>query len=82
MNSSKPHHAMEAAFTVLDTVQTLPPHQMVLGVTLLFHLMCERLRLDRSEMLNKAERITKDADSNYFDHIHALRAFIDNELKA
>lgn len=81
LNSTKPHHALESAFTVLDAVQSLPQHQRVLGVTLLFHLLCEQLRLDKSEMLNKAERIAHDANSNYFDHIHAVRAYIDNELK-
>lgn len=82
LNSVKPFTALHAAFLVLDGTQALQrPHLQVIGVAVLFKEMCKRLGLDVSEMLNKADRIAKDADSNYTYHLRALHGYIDNELK-
>lgn len=81
LNSVMPFPALSAAFKVLDGAQSLPPHMQVLGTAVLFRETCRRLGLDVSEMLNKAERVAKDADSNYTYHLRALHAYIDNELK-
>ena len=80
-NSVMPFPAIHAAFVTLDGVQTLPPHMQVIGVSLLFREMCIRLNLDISQVLNAAERIAHDADSNYSFHLGALHAYIDNEIK-
>jgi hypothetical protein len=80
-NSVMPFPALHAAFTALDGVQSLPPHMQVVGVSVLFRETCIRLGLDISQVLNAAERIAKDANSNYTYHLNALHAYIDNELK-
>lgn len=80
-NSVMPFTALASAFTVLDGVQGLPPHQQVVGVAVLFQEMCKRLNLDISQVLNAAERIARDADSHYSHHLGALHAYIDNEVK-
>lgn len=81
LNTTKSATALEDAFLVLDSIQHLPAHRQVLGVTLLFKLMADRLGLDKAELLNKADRMAYDADYRYHHHIHALRTFIDQELK-
>lgn len=81
LNSMTAPAALEAAFVVLDGLQGEAKHKQVIGITLLFSLMCERLNLDISEMLDKAQRMTHDANTNYHAHLHALRMYIDNELK-
>ncbi|QSI31449.1 hypothetical protein GNX71_18440 [Variovorax sp. RKNM96] len=82
LNSVMPFSALHAAFTVLDAAQNIErPHLRVVGVAVLFNELCKRLGIDRGEMLNKADRIAKDADSNYTYHLRALHGYIDNELK-
>lgn len=76
-----PFRALHAAFTALDGVQSLEPHMQVMGLAVLFREMCIRLNLEVSQVLNAAERIAHDADSNYTVHLRALHAYIDNELK-
>ena len=80
-NSVMPFPALAAAFTVLDGVQSLPPHMQVVGVAVLFREMCIRLNLDKGQVLDAAERIARDASSNYTHHLGALHAYIDNEIK-
>ena len=80
-NSVMPFPALHAAFVTLDGVQSLPPHLQVTGVAVLFREMCIRLNLDIAQVLNAAERISHDADSNYSFHLGALHAYIDNEIK-
>lgn len=75
----KPAQALEDAFLVLDSVQHLPAHRQVAGVTLLFKLLAEGLRLDKSQLLDAADRMAHDADSHYFHHIHAVREYIARE---
>jgi|GEM_PF-1121303 len=79
-NSTTSHRTLEDAFLLLDRVQELPPHRRVLAVVLLFRLLQQRLGLDVSELLNKADRIAYDADYRYFPHISVVRAYIDNEI--
>lgn len=81
-NNAKPFPALAAAFTALDGVQSLPPHMQVIGVAVLFREMCIRLNLDKSQVLNAAERIAHDADSHFSHHLSALHAYIDNEIKS
>jgi hypothetical protein len=80
-NSVMPFSVLNSAFTVLDGAQSLPPHHQVMGVAVLFREICRRLNLDVSQVLNAAERISRDADSNYSHHLGALHAYIDNEIK-
>lgn len=80
-NSVMPFPAIHAAFVALDGVQTLPPHMQVIGVSLLFRELCVRLNLDISQVLNAAERIAHDSNSNYSFHLGALHAYIDHEIK-
>jgi hypothetical protein len=80
-NSVMPFPALHAAFTALDGVQSLPPHMQVVGVSVLFREMCVRLKLDINQVLNAAERMARDADSNYSFHLGALHAYIDNEVR-
>lgn len=80
-NSVQRFPALNAAFTALDGVQSLPPHLQVVGVAILFRQLCIRLNLDISQVLNAAQRVTHDGDSNFTAHLRALNDYIDNELK-
>lgn len=80
-NSVKPFPALHAAFTALDGVQSLPPHMQVVGVAVLFRELCVRCKLDINQVLDAAERMARDADSNYSHHLGALHAYIDNEVR-
>lgn len=73
--------SLEDAFLALDAIQSLPPARRVLAVLVLFRLLQKELGLDVSQLLNMADRILKDADSRYFDHIHAVRTYIAREIK-
>ncbi len=53
----------------------------VMGVAVLFREMCIRLNLDKAQVLDAAERISRDADSHFTHHLRALHAYIDNEIK-
>ena len=72
---------LQDAFLLLDSVQQLPTHRRVLSVVLLFRMLQQQLGLDVSQLIDMADRISHDADSRYFDHIHAIRTYIDREIK-
>lgn len=81
LNSINPHSALQAAFQATDAIQQFPKHQQVAGIAILFNTVCEALGLDHSELINKAQRITKHADGFFTREAKALVAYVQGELK-
>lgn len=81
LNSINPHAALQAAFQATDAIQQFPKHQQVAGVAVLFNTLCEGLRLDPSDLINKAQRITKHADGFFTREAKALLSYVQGELK-
>lgn len=76
-----PFETLRASYAFISAAQDHPPAQQVAGIAVLFRLMCDRLGLDISEELHRASRVEKDANVHYAEHVRALGAYIDNELK-
>lgn len=72
--------AVTAAYQAVSTLQDFKPAQQVAGVSILFHIIAEQLGLSPSELLNKAERMTADADTYYSREVKALRDYVRGEL--
>lgn len=81
LNSVVSFHAVEAAYAAVSAVQTMPKHKQVAGIAVLFTVICEELKLSPSELINKASRIAKDADTFYTRETKALRDYVQGELK-
>lgn len=80
LNSLPPHVAVDTAYAQVSAVQDRPAAAQVAGAATLFLTMCEVLKLDVSEVLNKASRMARDDDYFYQQEIRALRAYIKGEL--
>ncbi len=76
-----PFQTLRASYALISAAQDHPPAQQVAGIAVLFRLVCDQLGLDISEELGRAQRIEKDADSHYAEHVRALKAYINNEIK-
>lgn len=81
LNSINPHLAIQAAFQAVDSLQQFPAHQQLAGVAVLFNTVCDGLGIDPSDLINKAQRITKDADGYFTREAKALRDYVQGELK-
>lgn len=73
--------AVTAAYTQISAVQDLPAAQQVAGAALLFHSICENLQVSPHELLNKAMRMEKDADTFFQREAKALREYVKGELR-
>jgi len=81
INAADPTQVLHAAYAALSGAQDLTPEIFILGVAVLFRETATILRLDHSELLAKAERITRDADTHYFSNVRALRQYITEEIR-
>jgi hypothetical protein len=81
LNSVVSFHAVEAAYAAVSAVQAMPKAKQVAGVAVLFAVICEELKLDPSELINKAQRMSKDADGFFTREMKALRDYVQGELK-
>lgn len=81
LNSVVSFHAVEAAYAAVSAVQTMAPAKQVMGAAVLFSVLCEELKLDASELINKAQRVAKDADGFFTREMKALRDYVKGELK-
>lgn len=81
LSTTSAHDAVTAAYAAVSAIQTMPPAQQVAGAAVLFVALCEVLNLDRSEVMNKAQRMTLVADSYYTTTVRSLREYIKQEIK-
>lgn len=70
--------AIEVAHLALDRIQTETPERQVAGIAMLFRSMCIGAGLSVSEILNKVERMERDADLGR--QVSALNDYVKGEL--
>jgi len=80
LSFTNPHDAVTAAYQQVSATQTMAPNLQVAGAAVLFINLCEGLGLNPSEVINKAQRLTTDADTFYTTTIRALREYIKQEI--
>lgn len=81
LSFTNPHDAVTAAYAQVSATQTMAPHLQVAGAAVLFTNLCAGLDLNPSEVINKAQRLTADADTFYTTTIRALREYIKQEIR-
>jgi len=81
LNSVAPIRAIQQAYAVADRLQDMPSEEQVVALAVAFQLYAEVLRLDPSELLNKAQRIVNDGDTHYTREAKALRDYVQQEVK-
>lgn len=81
LNSVVSFHAVEAAYAALSAIQAMPKHKQVMGAAVLFTVICEELGMEPSELINKAQRVAKDADGFFTREMKALRDYVKGELR-
>lgn len=79
--SVNPLTVVQAAYNAASSLQTFTPGEQVAAAAVLLKVMSERTGVSISELLNKAERMEKDADTNYTREIRALREYVKEELR-
>lgn len=88
LSAISPQRAAQVAFRAVDAVQDLSPEDQQAGISLLFLMLCRRLRLtprEVSEALEMAGRRLEDglrpsADDKPGDTIRALRMYLREEM--
>lgn len=75
-----PRETVQAAYGALSALQDERPGVQVMSAAVLFKVIADELRLDISELLNKAARITSDDDNPYRTEVAAFREYIRGEL--
>ena len=73
---------VQTAYAALSGAQDHPAPMQVMGFAVLFNEVCEALRLDPSEMLDKARRVRRVAQDHYSLEIRPLHEYIIKELAA
>lgn len=81
LNTVPAIEAVRNAYAIVDRVQDLPGHQQVAAIAVAFTLYAEVLGISPSELINKAERIVRDADTFYTREAKALRDYVKEELR-
>lgn len=86
MNTDKlhcinPQRAIQAAYTAVDALQVLQPHEQLAGAAVLLYVMAHQTGQDISHLISLAERVTVDADSNYHTEIRSLHHYVQDNLK-
>ena len=80
MNMVPAFHTVQTAYAAVSGAQASPPAQQVMGIALLFSELCRTLRLDPSEMLDKARRMARHAEDHRSLELRALRDYLNKEL--
>ena len=71
---------IQTAYAALSGAQSAPPAQQVMAYAVLFFEACTVLRLDPSEMLDKARRLHTNARDTLSIELGALHDYIQQEL--
>lgn len=80
VNSVPAHRTIQTAYAALSGAQADPVPMQVMGIAILFNEMCLALRLDPSEMLDKARRVARHAEDHFSIELRALREYLRKEL--
>jgi hypothetical protein len=80
LNFTAPQEAMRATYAAISTLQDFPAHLGVIAAAILIQEMSSVLRIPVSELLDKADRITRDLNDHYQPEIKALREYIKQEM--
>lgn len=75
------HSTLKTAYAAVTAAQDSPPGEQVMSFAVLLLQACEVLRLDPSEMLDKAQRVVRHAQDNYSLELRSLQRYIKEELK-
>ena len=78
INSMAPTEAVRGALVLLDRLQVEAPETQVMGTAVLLLVMCQGLKLNVSELMNKADRMCADGD--LMRPVSALRDYVKGEL--
>ncbi len=73
--------AVQSAYAAVSAIQDLTPEEQLAGAALLLQVMAHNTNQDISQLMSMAERITKDADSNYTTEIRGLRYYVRDNLR-
>lgn len=74
------HSTIQTAYAALSGAQSSPVPMQVMGFAVLFNEACLALRLDPSEMLDRARRVARHAEDHFSIELRALRDYIQKEL--
>lgn len=80
LNMVPARDTVQTAYAALSGAQGHPAAQQVMAFAVLFYEACEVLRLDPSEMLDKARRIHRNAQDHYSVELGALHTYLKKEL--
>ena len=81
LNSVPAWHTLQTAYAGIDGMQSSPAPMRVMAAAVLFNELCWELRLDPSEMLDKARRVACHAEQHLSNELKALRLYIRNETQ-
>lgn len=81
LNSSNPKQTIDAAYAALSSIQDRPAHVIVAGISVLFVELAEQTGIGVSELVSKAQRISRDGDTFFDREVKALRDYVKGELK-
>lgn len=73
--------AVEAAFAAVSAVQTYTPGEQVAALAVALKVTADFCGVTVGELLDKAARIERDADTYYTTTIRALREYVKHEVR-
>jgi heterodisulfide reductase subunit B len=76
-----PRTTVQAAYGALSAIQGERPGVQVMAAAILIKVLVDELKLDLSELINQASRITNDDDTYFRREVKALRDYVNGELK-
>lgn len=81
LNSVSSIEVLRDVVAIVDRIQDYPGSRQVAAVAVTFRIYSEVLGIDPSELINKAQRIVKDADTFFTREAKALRDYVREEVK-
>lgn len=74
-------HTVQTAYAAVSAMQDKPTPERVMGAFLLFHELCTELRIDPSQALDAARRVSRTAEDHHSVELRALRNYIREEAR-
>lgn len=76
------HKGQIVAFKLLDGISSEPQGDQLVGISMLFLMMCERFKQDPRDVLSVGSRVLYDSLSiGRGEHTRAIKQFLNMELK-
>lgn len=79
MNMASVRESAAATMRVIDSVQDLPPHLQVIGITATFKLLAERFNMSVADAFTVADNIMNHAEGRRVE-FDAVRDYLANEV--